>query len=184
MMKKVFATCFPILFFVITGFSQTYITRNGNISFSSHTALEDVKAQNNEAVSVLNASTGDLEFKVAVKSFHFVKTAMEDHFNNDDYMASEKYPKAGFKGKIQNITASDFSKDGVYKVIVSGDLTIRDVTKPITAQGTIKVEGGVVTVASTFTIKRKDYNVIGEAFVQQKISEDIEITVNCQYEKQ
>src|SRR5436853_782167 len=134
MMKKVFATCFPILFFVITGFSQTYITRNGNISFSSHTALEDVKAQNNEAVSVLNASNGDLEFKVAVKSFHFVKTAMEDHFNNDDYMASEKYPKAGFKGKIQNITAVDFSKDGVYKVIVSGDLAIRDVTKPVTAQ--------------------------------------------------
>jgi polyisoprenoid-binding protein YceI len=183
-MKKVFATCSLFLFFVITAFSQTYITRNGSISFSSHTPLEDVKAQNNEAVSVLNPSTGDLEFKVAVKSFHFVKTAMEDHFNNDDYMASEKYPKAGFKGKIQNITAVDLSKDGVYKVTVSGDLTIRDVTKPITAQGTIKVEGGMVTVTSTFTIKRKDYNVIGEAFVQKKISEDIEITVNCQYEKQ
>jgi polyisoprenoid-binding protein YceI len=146
--------------------------------------LEDVKAQNNEAVSALNASTGDIEFKVAIKSFHFVKTAMEEHFNNDDYMASEKYPKAGFKGKIANISAVNFSKDGSYNVSVSGNLTIRDVTKPITASGVITVKNGTVTVTSTFSVKRKEYNVIGESFVQQKIGEDIQIVVNCQYEKQ
>ena len=100
------------MFCFIRIYTQTYITRNGNISFSSHTALEDIKAENNEAVSVLNTATGDLEFKVAVKSFHFQKTAMEDHFNDDDYMASEKYPKAGFKGKITNISSVNFSKDG------------------------------------------------------------------------
>ncbi len=183
-MKKIIATCSVVSFFVLTAFSQTYITRNGNISFSSHTALEDVKAQNNEAASALNTTTGDLEFKVAVKSFHFEKAAMEDHFNDDDYMASEKYPKAGFKGKISNISSVDFSKDGSYTVSVSGDLTIRDVTKPVTAQGTITIKDGKVSVASNFTIKRKDYNVIGESFVQKKISEDIAITVNCQYEKQ
>ena len=33
-------------------------------------------------------------------------------------------------------------------------------------------------------IKRKDYNVIGESFVQKKIAEEIHITVNCEYEKQ
>ena len=109
---------------------------------------------------------------------------MEDHFNNDDYMASEKYPKAGFKGKITNISSVNFSKDGVYKVSVNGDLTIRDVTKPVSANGTVTVKGGNITVTSTFTIKRKDYNVIGESFVQKKIAEEIQITVNCAYEKQ
>jgi polyisoprenoid-binding protein YceI len=183
-MKKFFFASLLIFFFVLTGFGQTYITRNGNISFYSHTALEDIKAQNNEAVSVLNAATGDIEFKIAVKSFHFAKTAMEDHFNNDDYMASEKYPKAGFKGTITNISAVNFSKDGSYDVSVSGNLTIRDVTKPVAAKGTITVKNGNVSVLSTFTVKRKDYNVIGEAFVQKKIADDIEITVNCQYEKQ
>src|SRR5678810_1414316 len=107
-----------------------------------------------------NATTGDLEFKIAVKSFHFVKTAMESHFNDDDYMASDKYPKAGFKGKITNISAVNFSKDGMYNVTASGDLTVRDVTKPVTAKGTITVSNGNVTVASVFTIKRKEYNVI------------------------
>jgi polyisoprenoid-binding protein YceI len=183
-MKKISIALLLLLFFAKNDFAQTYITRNGNISFYSHTPLEDVKAQNNEAVSVLNAATGDLEFKVAVKSFHFAKTAMEDHFNNDDYMASEKYPKAGFKGKIANISAVNFSKDGTYNVTVSGDLTIRDVTKKVSAQGTITVKGGNLTVNSTFNVKRRDYNVIGESFVQKKLSEDIQITVNCQYDKQ
>jgi len=183
-MKK-FSTAVILFFFLqTTTFSQNYITRNGNVSFYSHTPLEDIKAQNNEAVSVLNASTGDLEFKVAIKSFHFAKTAMEDHFNDDDYMSSEKYPKAGFKGKIDNISAVNFSKDGTYNVSVSGDLTIRDVTKSIKATGTITVSGGNVTVNSTFTVKRKEYNVIGESFLQKRIGEDIQITINCQYEKQ
>jgi len=183
-MKKIISVCSLIFFSTATVCSQNYITRNGNISIYSHTPLEDVKAQNNEAVSVLNATTGDLEFKVAVKSFHFVKTAMESHFNDDDYMASDKYPKAGFKGKITNISAVNFSKDGTYNVTASGDLTVRDVTKPVTATGTVTVSNGKVTVASVFTIKRKEYNVIGESFVQNKISEDIQITVNCQYDKQ
>jgi len=183
-MKKLISVCSLVFLFAMTAISQIYITRNGNISIYSHTPLEDIKAQNNEAVSVLNAATGDLEFKIAIKSFHFAKTSMEEHFNNDDYMASGKYPKAGFKGKIASISAVDFSKDGVYNVTASGNLTIRDVTKPVSATGTITVTNSKTILASTFTIKRKEYNVIGESFVQQKISEEIQITVNCQYDKQ
>lgn len=183
-MKKIISLYCFVFFFAINSFSQNYITRNGNISFSSHTPLEDVKAQNNEVVSVLNTSSGSLEFKAAVKSFHFQKTAMEEHFNKDDYMASEKYPKAGFNGTITNLSAVNFSKDGTYNVTVSGNLIIKDVTKPVTAKGTVTIQNGNVTVNSTFTIKRKDYNVIGESFVQKKLSDDIQVTVNCQYEKQ
>ena len=183
-MKKSIATCFLIFVLAFAAQSQTYLTRNGNISFYSHTPLEDVKAQNNEAVSVINAATGDIEFKVAVKSFHFQKAAMEDHFNDDDYMASEKFPKASFKGTLSNVSSVNFAKDGVYNVSVTGNLTIRDVTKPVSAQGTVTVKGQSITVASTFNIKRLDYNVVGEAFVQKKISEDIQISVNCHYDKQ
>ena len=167
-----------------TGLAQNYITRNGNISIYSHTPAEDIKAQNNEVAGVVNAATGSVELKLAIKSFHFAKTAMEEHFNKEDYMASEKYPKAGFKGKITDITAVDFSKNGKYNVSVTGDLTIRDVTKTITAPGTITVEDGAITITSTFNIKRKEYNVIGESFVQQKIAEEIQITVNCKCARQ
>ena len=183
-MKKFIALLLLAAAIFSTAKTQTYLTRNGNISFFSHTPLEDIKAQNNEAVSVLNASTGEIELKIAIKSFHFAKTAMEQHFNDDDYMASEKYPKAGFKGNISNLSAVNFSQNGTYNISVDGNLTVRDVTKPVTASGTITVNNGTVTAQSTFTINRKDYHVIGESFLQQRIAEQIEITVNCQYDKQ
>lgn len=163
--------------------AQDYLTRNGSASFYSHTALEDVKANNNEVVSVLNSSTGAMDFKIAVKSFHFAKQAMEDHFNDADYMDSEKFPKAGFSGKIVNLSEVNFTKDGTYKVSVQGNLTIRDVTKPITAAGTITIKNGAVSAQSTFSVNRKEFHVYGQSFVQSKLADEIQVTINCQYEK-
>ncbi len=108
---------------------------------------------------------------------------MEQHFSDEDYMDAEKYPKASFSGKITNLSSIDFTKDGSYKATVQGNLTIRDVTKPVSTEGTIIVKGGTVTAQSSFSVNRKDYHVIGEAFVQKKIEEEIHIKVNCQYEK-
>lgn len=182
-MKKTFCISL-LLIFASSAYNQIFITRNGNISFFSHTPLEDIKAENNEAISVLNAGTGDVEFKIAIKSFHFPKAAMEEHFNDDDYMASDKFPKADFKGKITNISSVNFSKDGTYDVSVTGNLTVKDVTKPVSADGTITVKNGIVAAAASFKVQRRDYNVIGESFVQKKIAEEIEINVNCEYDKQ
>jgi len=181
-MKKILLLCLLVAV-VSASQAQTYITRNGLISLYSHTAAEDINAANNEVASVLNGATGDFDFKVAIKSFHFKKTAMEEHFNNPDYMDSEKFPKAGFKGKITNLSAVDFTKDGTYKVTVQGNLTIRDVAKPVTVEGTITVSGGAVTADAVLNINRKDYNVIGESFVQKKIAEQIQLTIKCKYDK-
>lgn len=163
--------------------AQNYLTRNGKVSFYSHTALEDIKADNNEVVSVINTAAGTLEFKLAVKSFHFKKAAMEDHFNESDYMDSDKYPKASFKGAIANAAAIDLSKDGSYPVTVDGNLTIKDVTKPIQVKGTLTVNNGKITAVAQFIVKRKEYHVYGEAFTQSKINEEIQVSVNCEYEK-
>lgn len=183
-MKKILFGLWLVVFSTTICAAQNYITRNGNISIYSHTPAEDIKAQNNEVVSVVNAATGSVELKLAIKSFHFPKTAMEEHFNGEKYMDSEKYPRAGFKGTITNITTVDFSKNGSYNVSVSGDLTIRDVTKTITVPGVITVADGAITITSTFKVKRKEYNIIGESFVQQKIAEEIQINVNCKCTKQ
>lgn len=178
---------FFVLFFIALSFSskaQTYLTRNGNVSIHSHTSLEDIDADNNEVVSLLNPSTGQLDFRIGIKSFHFKKTAMEEHFGETAYMDAAKYPKASYTGKITNLSAVNFTKDGSYKVSVQGKLTIKDVTKDITVDGTVTIKNGIVSAMATFIVKRKDYHVMGDAFVQQKINDDITINVNCQYEKQ
>jgi len=51
-----------------------------------------------------------------------------------------------------------------------------------TATGTITVTNGKISAVSTFTIKLADYKIERPSLVADKISETIEIRVNCQYE--
>src|SRR4030095_5641415 len=86
------------------------MTRTGRITFHAGTSLEDIDATNNEVSSALNTKSGALVFNVLVKSCHFRRALMEVHFN-ENYMQSDKYPKAQFTGKVTNIGDLDLGKD-------------------------------------------------------------------------
>ncbi|MBK7132224.1 MAG: YceI family protein [Bacteroidales bacterium] len=164
----------------LTGFSQKYMTKNGYIGFYSHTPIEDIKADNNQVASVLDIATGDLVFQVLIRSFHFEKALMEEHFN-ENYMESEKYPKALFKGKITNISSVNFSKIGAYEVIVEGDLTIHNVTNKISTKGTIEIVTGGINATSKFNIVPEDYKITIPWIIRDKINKTLEVTVTMKY---
>jgi polyisoprenoid-binding protein YceI len=156
------------------------MTRNGFIGFYSHTPMEDIKAENNQVAAVLDAGTGEMVFQVLIKSFHFEKALMEEHFN-ENYMDSEKYPKSTFKGKITNLSSVDFSKNGTYDVTVEGDLTLHNVTNKVNARGTIEVITGGINANSKFNIAPEDYKIEIPGVVREKISKDLEVTVSMKY---
>ena len=164
----------------LTGFSQKYMTKNGYIGFYSHTPIEDIKAENNQVASVLDNASGELVFQVLIKSFHFQKALMEEHFN-ENYMESEKYPKATFKGKITNFAAIDFSKKGTYDATVEGDLTIHNVTNKISTKGTFEILSGGINATSKFNIVPEDYKISIPGIVRDKINKSLEVTVIIKY---
>ena len=173
-----FLLLFLDLFF--TANAQKYMTKNGFISFYGHTPMEDIKADNNQVASVLDISTGDLVFQVLIKSFHFNRALMEEHFN-ENYMESDKFPKSSFKGKITNLSSVNFSKNGTYDVTVEGDLTIRDATNKINAKGTIEVITGGINANSKFLINPEDYKITIPGVVREKIAKSLEVTVTMKY---
>lgn len=170
------------LFTIHAASSQVWFTRNGSISFFSHTGVEDIKAANNEAVSFLDASKGEFRFQVLIKGFVFPKASMQEHFNGDQYMESDKFPKGEFKGVIANRSAIDFKKDGVYKVDVEGDLTMHGITKKVKVPGTITIKNGTPLANAVFMVNRTDFGITVPSFTAAKIAEQIEVTVNCSYE--
>lgn len=178
-MKRLFLLVF-LLNIVFAVNAQKYMTRNGYIGFFSHTPLEDIKADNNQVSGVLDISTGDMVFQALIKSFHFERALMEEHFN-ENYMESDKFPKASFKGKITNLSSVNFSKNGIYDVIVEGDLTIRDATNKISTKGTIEVVTGGITANSKFNIVPEDYKINIPGVVREKISKNLEVTVTMKY---
>jgi hypothetical protein len=160
--------------------AQKYMTKNGYIGFFSHTPMEDIKGDNNQVAGVLDISTGDMVFQALIKSFHFDRALMEEHFN-ENYMESDKFPKSSFKGKITNLSSVNFSKNGTYDVTVEGELTIRDVTNKISSNGTIEVVTGGINANSKFNIPPEEYKINIPGVVREKIAKNIEVTVSMKY---
>ena len=160
--------------------AQKVYTKNGNISFFSKTSLENISADNNQVTAILNQQTGELQFSVLIKAFHFKKALMEEHFN-ENYMESDKYPKAIFKGTIADMSKVNFAKDGSYPVSVTGDLSIHGVSNKVTVPGSITVKSGIPSSTSSFSIRPADYRISIPKLVKDNIAETINITVNCNY---
>ena len=181
-MKQLIFSLFILIIPAGPAAAQKYFTKNAGISFFSKTSLENIKADNDQVVCVLNAQTGELQFSVLIKAFHFEKALMEEHFN-ENYLESEKFPKATFKGAITDLARVVFTTDGMYTVPVSGDLTMHGVTRKITTTGTITVKAGKVSAGSKFFIKLADYNISIPKLVKDNIAESVEVTVSSAFDQ-
>lgn len=163
-----------------TSFAQKYMTRTAKASFNA-TAVkspEKIEAVNNEVASIIDGKTGDIVFQMPVKSFKFERELMQQHFN-ENYMQSDKFPKAEFKGKITNIADINVAKDGTYKATVTGDLKIHGVSQSVTVPGTITVKGNTIMANAKFSVKLADYKIPVEGMVADKLAKEASIIIDA-----
>ncbi|MGJ7031258.1 YceI family protein [Niabella hirudinis] len=179
-MKQLAFTIYILFISLASVSAQKYFTKTGNISFEAGTALEDIVATNKAAASVLDAATGQIEFAVLIKGFEFRRALMQEHFN-ENYMESNKYPKATFKGTIVNIREVAFQKPGSYSVTVKGTLEIHGVKKEITTIGSIKVSGNAIQALAKLPVAISDYKIAIPGIVRDKIAKTATVSVNCNY---
>ncbi len=168
--------------FASATFAQKYYTREGKISFSSDAKIEKIEATNKSATSVYDSESGKMEFAVLIKAFQFEKALMQEHFN-ENYMESDKFPKATFKGMIGDYKSVNLSKDGVYPVKVKGQLTIHGVTKDVETEGKFVVKGGTVSAASTFEVAVADYGIQIPSVVRDNIAKTVTIDIVVAYQE-
>jgi len=161
-----------------------YLTRNAKVRFdaTSSTSPEKIEAINNQGTSIFVAQTGQYEFSVLMQAFEFEKALMKDHFN-ENYVETTKFPKATFKGTIQDVAKVNFAKDGKYPVVVKGTMEMHGVKKEVTANGTLTIAGGKVTASSSFKLLLSDFNVTIPNLVKDKIAKEASIIVDATYNK-
>jgi polyisoprenoid-binding protein YceI len=181
-MKNILLTSMLILSLSMGAFAQKYITKTGYIRFYSAGEIEKIEAINRQVNAAFDQSTGDLVFKVLMKSFVFEKALMQDHFN-ENYVESDKYPNATFAGKVVNMKDISFGKDGVYNITVQGKLTIKGVAKDVKQTGTFEVKDGKILGKAKFNILLSDYSISIPSAVSRNISNNVEITVDIVLDK-
>lgn len=159
--------------------AQIFLAKESEISFFSSAPVENITAVHKAAKPILNASTGDIQVKILIQGFHFEKPLMQEHFN-ENYMESDKYPDAIFKGKVNEKV--DYTKDGTNKVTVTGKLNMHGVEKEVTIDGTIIVKGTQLLLDGKFMVHLADYNIKIPKVVVKSVAEDIEIKIKSTLE--
>lgn len=160
---------------------EKYFTKTGRIDFFSAARLEDIEARNKTVAAVLDTKSGALQFAVLMKGFEFKKALMQEHFN-ENYVESDRFPKAEFRGQITNNSDIQYTTDGIYTATVRGRLTLHGVTKDLEATGTIRVSGRTLQINSVFTLRLSDYNISIPAIVRDNVAPTVCITVQCPME--
>jgi len=173
------------LFAITTAFAPAggkLVSKTGHISLFSHTDVEDITADNYKVVSTINTASGEVVFSVPMQAFEFEKSLMQKHYNSPKFLDTKAYPKSKFTGKITNLSEVNFSKDGVYKAKVKGEMELHGVTKPVTEEGTVTIKGEKAIVDLKMNITLADYNI---AFEKGKpstnIAKTIEVTVKAEH---
>lgn len=151
------------------------ITRDGSTTFFSHSPIEDIEAVNSKTTAAIDFTKGDVVVKMLVKHFTFENALMQEHFN-ENYMESEKFPAAIFKGKLAGGQTIDLTQDGEHTVTIEGELTIRGIGKPLTTEATIIVKGSQVSATTKFIAKPADFDIKIPSVVVKNIAEEIEVT--------
>lgn len=175
-----------ILLFLFVGIfavsAQKYATKTGNLKFeASVDSFEEVAAENKNTSAILESSTGDIAVLALMKGFRFKVALMEEHFN-ENYVESDKFPKATFKGKMEDFDVSKLSSTS--KIVkISGDLTLHGKTKKITANGKISKSGDKITVTGNFDVKAADFAIEIPKLVSKKVADKIKVSFDLQLAK-
>ena len=145
--------------------AQQYLTREAQLSFDAGSPLEDIEAFTESGSAVFDASSGKIGVQVLMTSFQFKRALMQEHFN-ENYVESEKFPKASFRGVFA---------EGAVK----GALSIHGITQEISVPASLTQEDGNFVLVTSFKILLADYGVKIPSAVANKISNTASIQVRA-----
>lgn len=182
MKKLIFLMCsFAIIHFVNAQDKQ--FTKTGKINFDATApkSPENIDGINKSVICVLDTKSGAMQFAVMMKGFEFDRALMQEHFN-ENYVESNKFPKAEFKGTVTNNASVNYAKDGTYPVKVKGKLTMHGETKDVEADGKISIAGGKVAANADFSVPLEEYKISIPQLVADKVAKNAKIKVDCALE--
>lgn len=112
------------------------------------------------SVVVENGAINSGEFVIDMNTIESIplKEKLVAHLKNDDFFSVNKYPTAKFVLKTFAPSSDEGVKVGRY--VISGNLTVRGIEKPISFMATVlPTEDGGLTATGSFAINRADWQV-------------------------
>ncbi|WP_299120829.1 YceI family protein [uncultured Winogradskyella sp.] len=181
-MKKI--TFVALLLISLNAIGQSkYLTKTGSLDFeASVPSFEEVAAKNSSVTAIINTDNGEFAALALVKAFRFKNALMEEHFN-ENYVESDTYPKAIFKGKVGNFSFDSLSEKDSYSHI-DGSLTFHGVTKDLKGIPlTVKMLDDKIILSGNFKVMVSDFEIEIPKIVANKLSDEVSVDFNFELVK-
>ena len=174
-MKKI--SIFLLLTFGLAQAQEKIITRTGKITFeASVPSFEEVKATNENVSCIINTKTGEIAALALQKGFRFKIALMEEHYN-ENYVESDKYPKATFKGVIEKFNLADLNKNAK-DFTITGKLELHGKSKDFSIPAKIKKTEKGVEIVCNFSVNADDFNIQIPGVVSKKVSKKVNLSLD------
>lgn len=176
---------FLISFFCLTiSFAQNTIWKveQGQIDFTSDAPLELIEASSTKLLGLIDPSEDTYAFAVNLSSFEGFNSPLQRQHFNENYLESTRYPQATFKGRI--IEKLNFDQVGTYTIRAKGYLNIHGVEQERIIKSDVSVEKNTVRITSYFSVRLDDHAINIPHIVNQKIAEEIKVTVSATFKRQ
>ena len=177
-MNKVFLILFVFLSAHQLYSQEKYLEKDGYISFFSHSLVEDIKADNNQVLSIIDTETGEIAIQLLMRSFLFKKALMQQHFN-ESYVESHKYPKAIFKGTILNY--KDLNNENK-ETEIKGTLSVHGKDKEISVRAKFEINKDLIKISGNFMVEVAHFDIKIPTVVRNNIAKIIKVTFDLKHE--
>lgn len=194
-MKRIIAFAFLIVFSVAAAYSQAVWKSDlthSRVDFSvTHLVISEVTGRFTDFDVTLTQGKDDfsgstIQATIKTKSVNTDSERRDNHIRSDEFLNAEKYPELTFKS-----TSFEKTGEGTYKI--TGDLTIRDVTKRVILDtkynGYVKTPWGDERVGfvGTTVVNRFDYGVKWDKAIDTGglvAGKNVTITLRTEFVKQ
>jgi polyisoprenoid-binding protein YceI len=168
---------------ILSGFSYQYppppiySINKGVVHFRSDAPLELIEAESQELKGLIDFEKETFAFSIAINSFRGFNSALQREHFNENYMETERFPRATFAGKI--IEKIDPSLPGQYRIRAKGKLIIHGIEQERIIPAILTIQNKQILINSTFNIILEDHNIGIPKVVQHKIAETIIVDINA-----
>lgn len=177
MRYKELLTFLMILFVVARTQGQILKSTSGYASFRSEASLEVIQASSGSLKGAIDTKKKTFAFSIALNSFKGFNSPLQMTHFNENYMESQKYPKAYFTGKI--IEDIDFDSEGMYTIRAKGKLVIHGIKQERIIKAIVRIENKEILVESGFSVLLKEHKIRIPKIVHQKIAEEIFVNIKA-----
>jgi polyisoprenoid-binding protein YceI len=153
-------------------FSLRHIISNYSSSFT--------KITGEIALDRANLENSTVQATIDVEALNTANEARDKHIKGPDFFEVAKFPTATFKSK-------SFKKTGEDTFDITGDLTIKDVTKEVVLKATnlgfgpgMRPGTFVTGWEATTVLKKSEFGLAGPAMLQKALGDNVALTINIE----